>query len=281
LADELLFGDVAPSWKGAPTGDAANRERLGLIKRLRRFSLDFDGAVELAARLEACRPSCRCTSGACPECTRAFQRWLVAQMQRLSQHNLQHSTGLVAVSIVSSAWRAKPGYLHSLDVGEIRKSLRETIYGTELVEWAVFGLDVSVNDDTNKGLDLAWQIQFFGVAKVKDRLAFSKYLRRTFRTDSRVRRPVVVRECDGTDLAFSYVFKPRFIRRVSYWGDGATGTGAPRKCWRTRKVSLKAREEVELRLFLHRIGVTKRVPLIGLKVARTGAGFHLTKKKLE
>jgi hypothetical protein len=64
-------------------------------------------------------------------------------------------------------------------------------------------------------------------------------------------------------------------------GNGITGTGAPRKCWRTRKVSLKAREEVELRLFLHRIGLTKRVPLIGLKVVRTGAGFQLSPKKLE
>jgi hypothetical protein len=114
-----------------------------------------------------------------------------------------------------------------LDVGEIRKFLRETVYGTEFVEWALFGLDVSLNDDTNKGLDLAWQIQFFGVAKVKDRRAFSKRLRRCFRPNSRVRRPVVVKCCDGSDRAFSYVFKTRFIRRVTYWGDGVTGIGAP------------------------------------------------------
>jgi len=84
LANESLFGDVAPTWQGAPTADEAKRERLRLIKRLRRFSLDFQVATELAARLEACRPHCRCGSGACPECARAFQRWLVAQMRRLS-----------------------------------------------------------------------------------------------------------------------------------------------------------------------------------------------------
>jgi hypothetical protein len=84
LRDEALFGDAAPKWEGAPTADDAHVKRLHLIKRLRRFSYDFEGAAELAASLEACDPSDRCTSGACPKCARAFQRWFVAQMQRLT-----------------------------------------------------------------------------------------------------------------------------------------------------------------------------------------------------
>lgn len=83
LGDEYLFGDGAPTWECAPTADEAERKGLRLIKRLRRFSLDFDGAIELAERLGACGPHHRCTNGACPECARAFQRWFVAQMQRL------------------------------------------------------------------------------------------------------------------------------------------------------------------------------------------------------
>ena len=177
-----LFGDLAPTWKGAPTTHEANRERLRLIKRLRRFSLHFQGATELAARLEACSPLSRCGSGACPECTRAFQRWLVVQLRRLSNpRNPQSSARLVAVSVVSSSWRTKRRCLHTLDVGEIRKSLLQAIYGTELVEWALFGLDVSMNEDANKGLGVAWQIQLYGIAKVEDRLAFSQLLRRIFR----------------------------------------------------------------------------------------------------
>ena len=84
LKDESLFGDGTPLWERSPTGDEAKRERLKLIKRLRRFAAEFPGAAELAARLQACGPHHRCTSGACPECARAFQRWLVLQLQRLS-----------------------------------------------------------------------------------------------------------------------------------------------------------------------------------------------------
>jgi len=84
LGDESWFGDVVPTWEGAPTADEARLKRLRLIKRLRRFSLDFHGSAELAVRLQACGPNCRCASGACPECARAFQRWLVVQIRRLS-----------------------------------------------------------------------------------------------------------------------------------------------------------------------------------------------------
>ena len=99
--------------------------------------------------------------------------------------------------------------------------------------------------------------------------------------NKRVSRPVVVKPCDGTARAFSYAFKPGSVRRIAYWGDGKTRTGALRKCWRTRKVSLKAREDVELRLYLDQIGLTKRVSLYGLKVARTKTGVQLNLKKLE
>jgi hypothetical protein len=84
LTDESLFGDGTPLWEREPTADEAKCKRLRLIKRLRRFAAEFPGAAELAARLQACGPHHRCASGACPECARAFQRWLVLQLQRLS-----------------------------------------------------------------------------------------------------------------------------------------------------------------------------------------------------
>jgi len=184
-------------------------------------------------------------------------------------------------SITLPSWRSPPGVLRTFDAGETRNELIEAIYSTRLVKWAVFGLDISMNDDTNKGFDLGWQIQYYGFAKVEDRRTFSHVLRQSLRGDSRVSRPVVVKSCDGADRALSYAFKPDSIRRISYWGTGKTHTGKPRKCWRTRKVSLKAREEVELRLWLHQIGLSKRVSLFGLKVVRTRYGLQLNLKQLE
>ena len=154
---------------------------------------------------------------------------------------------VAALSITSSAWRAQPGALDQFDIGKIRTELTEAIERTQQVQWAALVLDISMNDDTEKGFDLGWQIQFYGFAKVKNRLTFSKFLRRGFHPNMRVIRPVVVKPCDGSARAFSYAFKPKSVRRIAYWGDGKTHTGEPRKCWRTRKVSLKAREEVELR----------------------------------
>jgi hypothetical protein len=37
-----------------------------------------------------------------------------------------------------------------------------------------------MNDDTNKGFDVAWQLQLYGFAHVEDRPTFSKSLRRGF-----------------------------------------------------------------------------------------------------
>lgn len=75
---ERWHRDGDPHWEGAPTAEGARADREALVKRLRRhpFPLDFPGAAELANRLAGCAPDDRCGSGACPECTRAAQRWL-------------------------------------------------------------------------------------------------------------------------------------------------------------------------------------------------------------
>ncbi len=176
---------------------------------------------------------------------------------------------LVAVSITSPDWRAQPGSLDSFHLCKMRKEVIEAIERTETAIWAVFGLDISMNDDTQKGFDLAWQAQFYGFARVNDRPGFSKSLRRRFHRDERVTRPVVVKPCDGTAKAFSYALKPDCVRRIAYWGDGRTQTGQPRKCWRTRKLSLKAREEIELKLFLDQLGLTRRLLLLGFEPCRS------------
>ena len=195
--------------------------------------------------------------------------------------NRQKRGEVAAVSITSSSWRARPGALDQFDIGKIRTELTEAIEHTNQVQWAALALDISMNDDTEKGFDLGWQFQFYGFAKVEDRHIFSKSLRRVFLSSMQVIRPIVVKPCDGSARAFSYAFKPESVRRIAYWGDGRTHTGEPRKCWRTRKVSLKAKEEVELRLFLDQIGLSERLLLYRLKVAPIQFGFQLNPKKLE
>jgi hypothetical protein len=81
LSQERFFRDSPPTWSGAPTAREAKEARERFVKRLRRFSIQCPDAQQLAEALSNCERPCRCKSGACPECGRAFQRWFVAQVE--------------------------------------------------------------------------------------------------------------------------------------------------------------------------------------------------------
>jgi hypothetical protein len=276
LNKEEFFGDGPPTWSKSPTAEHAKNDRLRVVKRLNRFDPLFPGAAQLAPRLQQCAPKIPCGSGGCPDCTRAFQRWLVVQLQGIENDPTRE---LVAASVTRSHWRAQLGDLHTFDVGAIRNEFRIALAATQ-VPWALFGIDISLNDDTKKGFGIGWQFQFYGFAHVKDQKTFSQSLVGGV-PPGKVSRPVRVSQCDGTRRAFSYGFKPTSIRRVAYWGRGKTRTGAARYCWRTRKVSLKPREEVELRLYLDQIGLKKRILLHGLEAVRNRNRIQLIPKQRE
>src|SRR4051794_38631609 len=61
----------------------ASAERQKAIKTLRKHGVGNLEAKEVRKALEACTPKQRCLSGACPECTRALQRWFVESADRL------------------------------------------------------------------------------------------------------------------------------------------------------------------------------------------------------
>jgi hypothetical protein len=101
LSCEAWYNDVKlrPSWKGAPSSDQAKCRRLRYIKRLSRFIDQFSVAKDLAGTLDSCHPNHRCMSGACPECSRAFQRWFVHETKNLVR-DLHGATELITASIV-------------------------------------------------------------------------------------------------------------------------------------------------------------------------------------
>jgi hypothetical protein len=261
---DRFYHDGEPSWPGAPTAHDADNQRRRLVKRLRRFAKAFPGAAELADRLASCETGNPCNSGACPVCMRVAQRLFVGLLSHAISHEIGYKTEqVVAISMMSPRWRAPLGHLSSLDVNVIYGGDLADIFGYHYFgssDWIVLGTDVSLNDDTLKGQGVCWQIQLYGMASVDHRDGFGAALRENFDAASdTVRRPVRVAACDGSAKALSYAFKTNFVRRVAYVGDALTRKGEPRKCWRTRKVSLKAKEEVELRLWLNQIGLAGRV----------------------
>lgn len=85
------YGNTEPRWtegkKQRPcmTPEEAAEERTTLVKLLKKHGRRNPRADHLRKRLEGCKPERRCLSGACPECTRAHQRWWVFEVLALLQ----------------------------------------------------------------------------------------------------------------------------------------------------------------------------------------------------
>jgi hypothetical protein len=276
LADAHWFGNKPPSWPGAPTADDAKKARKRYIKRLKRFSSEFPEAVKLAKILARCKRHRRCTSGACPECGRAFQRWFVSQVMNLASY--ENSPQLIAVSIAFPHHRSVGDTLDTLDTTKMKRDVTETIKDSDLVLWMAGGIDLSLNDDTQRNVPICWQAQLYGFAEVSSRKQFSKLLRDTFKKTRKVKRPIQTEECDGSSRAISYGYKTDFVRRIGYRGQAGPPDNR-RTCWKTRKVSLRAIEHVRAMLWLHRVGLAGRLFLRGLRMTRTGDSVGLVKIK--
>jgi hypothetical protein len=247
---------------------------------LSRFIEQFPVAKGLAATLDSCRPNHRCMSGACPECCRAFQRWFVHETKNLVR-DLDPATELITASIVFPNGRTPVQWISSLEPVNSKRAVTRAIQSSADVQWMVGGIDVSLNDDTQKNLGTAWQLQLYGIAMVKDRSQVSSLLRTKFQRSQWVTRPVQTKACDGTRKAISYAVKTEFVQRIAYRGT-TTNKGKTRQCWMTRKVSLRPADHVQALLWLDSIGFAHRLYLRGVRMTRSNNGVALARiKKLE
>ena len=92
----------------------------------------------------------------------------------------RRSLKLIAVSIAFPHHRTAEDKLDTLNTTKMKRSLTETIKDADGLSWMVGGTDLSLNDDTQKKLDIAWQPQFYGFADVTSVEILSKVLRDTF-----------------------------------------------------------------------------------------------------
>ena len=53
----------------------------------------------------------------------------------------------------------------------MKRDLTETIKDSDLVHWMAGGIDLSLNDDTQRNLPICWQAQLYGFAEVSNREA--------------------------------------------------------------------------------------------------------------
>jgi hypothetical protein len=278
LADERWYGDGDPHWPGAPTPKDAEKRRLFCARRLRRFKLTPE-ALKLAARLKACRPGKRCKSGACPECGRAFQRWFVHSTTALISAS-DNSGDLVSVSIVFPKARVPTFDITTLSTSESTVAVTQALQDSTEIDWMIGGIDVSLNDDTQKGLQEEWQLQLYAIAMVKNRDALGSHLRSKFERTKEVFRPVQIKPCDGSARVISYAYKPEFVRRIAYHAT-ITSKGKTRKCWMTRKVSLRPRDHAGLMEWLDTVGLFQRLHMFRVQTVKATSGVTLKVKLIE
>ena len=110
--DERWYGDRPPRWlksagtrfeKPSQTAAQARDQREETVKRMyprSSRSSNEPHVPHLIRSIQSCRPHCRCGSGACPECTRALQRWIVANIHQAAAPLLKNNRKLILVSLV-------------------------------------------------------------------------------------------------------------------------------------------------------------------------------------
>jgi hypothetical protein len=268
LGDERYYGDSAPAWDDAPRAQDAREARKKAAKRLRRFAGDCPNADQLADIIDQCRPGHRCMSGACPTCGRALQRWFVAQLQRLAGPEVSN---IWAVSIAFADHRVPLDRLHTLHTASMVKALRYVLNKAPAISWVAGGIDLSLNDETQKGLDVGWQPQFYGFVSTTNITPLADLLRKRFPKTNKAPRPVHIKLFNGKVEAFSYAFKSVFTKRIGYVDEKNRSN--------TRKVYLTPKQHVQAMLWMHKIGFSSR--LLFSKVRMTRVGHHVELLKIK
>jgi hypothetical protein len=277
LSNETYFGDGKPQWLESrnqhpcQTAEEAEIERKRLIKRLRRFGKHNAAALAVADRIEGCAVHRRCMSGACPECARAWQRWFVeATVAFLLEETDRLSGGSTILSPIHCDGSIEP---EELAIGPV-SSLAHTVVnaltstGTEV---AVLGLDISFNEHQAGGFDPHWLAHFRALVPRRLPKSTLAELRQHFPADDRIRKPLKVARFDGEPAGIAYTMKPGFERRQSYQQVKQTSDGT-RECQNTRGRPLRGSDTVELMVFLERLGLRKRLILLGAGLVRSTDG---------
>jgi hypothetical protein len=256
FADMLDKGNYATG----PKGDKQKSERENLVVWLRKKGKGNQACIDLADKLDRCKPKHRCQSPACAECATAGQRLMAGVARRFLKGQNGDDVGIVCVTIIPADGMVKPG---KLDKGEHERATRrwKGRLGKAGIEWFVGATDISMNEDRQGRKKPRWSAHIHGITINKNPKKLKRALKKQFPKTKAIRRPVMVEEWDGDKKALRYIFKPHFSRRIAT--DDAQRydkkAGAMRSCRDTDMQPLKSIQKRELLLHLDDIGIQSRI----------------------
>lgn len=264
------WGDGPPTWiegRGrswqrpclTATDAETRREQHGNL--LRRWAIAKPTATHVADRLDGCHPRSQCLSGACPSCTRALQRWFVAEGRRLMRTSLNDKPLLMA-TVVPDFANVPLSRLTEFDLAACTRRLKRKLANAG-VSQAFGGIDVSVNIDRASGKPSIVQFQYTLFLSL-ERGNWEKALKLSLNRSKTIERPFVVKFFDGKKVGLAYALKSNFVKRETYYANNAhrdDRTG----CANTRNRELRGEAWALVMIFLDQIGLDERLFLLGLK----------------
>jgi len=265
-------------WKGEPSADDACAARLQRVRFLRRRAANNPDFQFLAERLDACDRRHRCLSGACPECSRLFQRWFVRKSkQYIDKHIDAPNHELIAITIVPPKPIVRPGELSTFSVSNLQRRLKFALDKNGVGD-AIGGVDFSFNEDRNEQFKPFWSPHIYIITATKTRVKLLAGLKELFKPCKIVVRPVKIPPFENIAIRRSYALKMHFKRRVGY-DEIKIRNGKIRKCRNTDNQRLRVQERLELFKFLDQIGLGARVIFRGAKPVANLSGVRIRKIK--
>jgi len=250
-------------WEGEPSAETISEEQLKRIRFLRKHGKSDSELASIADCLELCEPRNPCCSGACPQCSRLFQRFYVRQSRNPIQDIIaREGKELIAICIIPSSPLVRPGQLKHFSIANFTRRIKAAL-DTANVESGIGGVDFSFNEDR----DQQWQPfvcpHVYLITSTDDREKLHQALKKIFRKTIEVNRPIKLPLFQNNAYRRSYSLKMIFKRRISYYKmrkDNPT-----KKSRNTSNDDLRVDQRIELYKYLHNIGFAARVIFRGLK----------------
>jgi hypothetical protein len=261
-------------WEKGPSAEEQHDERLRRIRFLRKWAKTEPTAATVADRLETCEFRNRCLSGACPECGRLFQRWLVRKSRKFIKREIGDSEiELIAITIIPDTSAIQFGKLRLFSIQNALRRLKFAMSKAKITT-ALGGIDFSFNEDRANRYQPFWSVHYYIIAASRNRKYLKAQLRKQFNYTAAIPRPVKICCFDNSAYARSYILKMKFDRRIGYDEWKETGTEI-RECRNTSRDKLRAAERLELFLYLEQIGLARRLIFRNCKPINSNEGVAI------
>lgn len=249
-------------WKGEPSAEAISEEQLKRIRFLRKHGKTDSELNSIADCLDQCENVNPCCSGACPQCSRLFQRFYVRRSRNVIRDIIaREEKYLIGVCIIPSYPLVRPGQLKNFSIANFQRRIKAALDKAGVIS-GIGGIDFSFNEDR----DQQWQPficpHIYLITSTSNREAAHRILLSIFKPSTAILKPIKLPQFSNNARRRSYSLKMIFKRRISYYKMRKENQTKSRN---TSYDKLRASERIELYKYLHQIGLAARVVFRGIK----------------